>query len=267
MNKDEKEKLKLFFDLNGTIIYRNTHALELKGEKKIGQRFTCLRPGTIENLKKLADYYDFYIYSSMQRNNIDATVVEIFTGSGIKFVDIFDRTWNTKDPNPVQPYDTIRDMPRIWGHLEGVTPINSIVVDNEVRKVADIRYNSIIVPQITVDELKTSSTTRLDHMYTYLIELAKSEPKDVREYIKEHPYIIEEVVKGFDSLGIDKEDREVTLDFIYVDDKVVVLNNFKTRMNVIINLPLPPNFRIDKRVSFSCLILNKIPYKVEFPSP
>lgn len=269
MDKAEKEKLKLFFDLNGTIIYRNTRALELKGEKKIGQRFTCLRPGTIENLKKLSIYYDFYIYSSMQKNNIDATISEIFTGTDIKFIEIFDRSWNVKDPNPIQHYDTVRDMQRVWGYLKGVCPLNTIIIDNEIRKVEDCKSNAIIIPQISVEELKSHSTTRLDHITTYLIELAKADVKDVRDYMREHPYAIPELVSGLELVGLpNKEDmRDLILDFSYVDDKEISLNNFRTKMTVIIPLPLPKGFRIDKRVSFATLTLNKIPYKVEFSTP
>lgn len=268
MDGGDKKKLKLFFDLNGTIIYRNTRALELKGEKKIGQRFTCLRPGTIDNLKKLSEFYDFYIYSSMQLNNIEATITEFFTGIDIKFVEIFDRSWNEKDPNPIQHYDTIRNMQRVWTHLEerGVNSLNSILVDNEARKVESCKYNAIIVPQITIDELKLVSSLRLDHVTTYLLELAKNVGSDIKDYIKERPYIIPEVASGLESIGISgKEDiRDVTLDFSYVDNKEITLNNFKHKMTVIIPLPLPESFRIDKRVSFATLTINKIPYRVEF---
>lgn len=270
MDKAEGNKLKLFLDLNGTIIYRNARALELKGEKKIGQRYTCLRPGTIENMKKLMDFYDIYIYSSMEKKNIDATITELFAGTNIRIVDIFDRGWNIKDPNGSQPYDTIRDMQRIWIHLEakGVTPSNTILIDNEARKVEACKYNAIIIPQIAIEEIRLLSSTRLDHMTAYLIELAKSGVNDVRDYIKERPYLIPEVVNKIESIGLaNKEDmKDLILDFSHLDNKEVVLTNFKSKMIVIIPLPIPEGFRVDKRVSYAALALSKVTHRVEFPT-
>jgi hypothetical protein len=248
-------KRNLFLDLNGTLIYRNQIEQYFPNEKKLKQRYITLRPGTIEFLKQISPYYNLYIYSSMVRSNIN-DIIKLHL-SNINFVGIFDREWNKKDPDGDNEWDTVRDMQKIWTYLKnkGVNDRNSILIENESRKIKEVKSNSILIQSIDPKELRTENRQILEGLSKYLISLTKYKTKDIREILTKNPFDD----SNLNNLLIDKN---TSLELNYINGKEIGLINFKKGIVVRIKLPLPQDIQIDQKIPYSFLIVNKIEFHI-----
>lgn len=260
-----KRKRNLFFDLNGTLILRSQTEQHFKGEKKLKQRYITLRPGIIPVLAKLKEFYNFYIYSSMTKANIQETISEFFRG--VEFVEIFDREWNKRDPKGVNQWDTIRDMEKIWEYLKekGIDDTNTIIIENEARKVEEIKSNAIIVQSISPVELRNNSTEVADHLCDYLFKIAE-EKGDVKKILEKHPYVNDNLVKELEKIGISPESKitKAVLDISYVNEKEICLTNFPMGLIIKVKLPLKAGIQIDRQIPYSFLVLNKVAFELSF---
>jgi len=128
---------------------------------------------------------------------------------------VYDQSFCKKDPEGENKWDTIRDMTRIWttkSHSEK----NTILVDNETRKVKECPRNAIIVTQYEAKEVEKKVAGSLNLLEAYLTTMALSsefgnDDFDVRVYMEEHPFNEEDKQKEEtqkDSKGKDKDKDE-----------------------------------------------------------
>lgn len=268
MENPGKRKLKLFFDLNGTTIYRSQTEQHYPGEKKLKNRYITLRPGIIQALHDLSPYYDFYVYSSMTKDNIDETIKEFF--KDIQFEGIFDREWNKKDPNAVKGWETVRDLPRVWKNLEdkNINSTNSILIENEQRKVEEYKSNALIVRTIDAAELHGGKTDVAKNVCKYLISIAQKYEDDVTKVLEKYPYVDEVLTREFEKLGIPSDSKigHTMLEIAYINDKEVCLTNFKVGMTIKVKLPLKPGIQIDQKMPYSFILVNMLNHESSYSS-
>lgn len=65
--------------------------------------------------------------------------------------EIYDRRFNAHDPDGANPWDTTRDLPKIWsthGRVgAGFGPKNTVVVDDTPRKMRHMSAGLVVVPE------------------------------------------------------------------------------------------------------------------------
>jgi len=188
-NSSVKEKRLLLLDLNGTMIYRTEYPLRnAKPSLFVRSKYTYVRIGSPKFVQKMSQYFTVGVYSSVMSHNIEASLNAILPNWKRFISVVYDRNYNKKDPDPVKEWDTVRDMTKIWKPSSQFNSKNTILVDNESRKVQDCPENAIIVSQYEAADVENQVAGSLDGLEIYLERMAKSEEFqrdefDVKKYL------------------------------------------------------------------------------------
>lgn len=195
-------KLLILLDMNGTLLHRSKTVLggaarkadlslgRGKGGKGIHYYF---RPGARELVRTvcaLGDHVSVGFYTSMQVSNA-APAVAALTGERENASLVYPREFNVKDPRGENPWDTHRDLQRVWacegkvGHGFGAT--NTIMVDDTPRKMRHMPRNALLVPEFGEEAVERGGDAVLPDVLEYLVSLAAARPADVRDYMEMHP--------------------------------------------------------------------------------
>ena len=279
----EKQRYNVLLDLNGTLIYRTTKpVLDLPFGHHIKGKWYYRRLSSTPLLKELSKLANVYIYTSMIEHNVVSCLHSLYPDYKNFITGILDRRYNKPDPNGTESYDTVRDLDKIWNDQvlsKDIRPENTILVDNEARKVAEYSKNALIIPELGIEELKEGNTSVLDTLIVYLIKLVAKNPIDVREYLPLYPFpnsigvtVSTPIEAAFDKLAISIDTSKLgtlhrciekyscctlshcTVSIDYVDDKGVYLSELSKSLSVHVHFPLPTSMRIDKKIALSRLV-------------
>lgn len=181
----------LLVDLNGTLGHRCED--RLRGAKEdlfVRRKYYYLRPDIIPFLKEMSLHYDVAIYTSIQIQNVRAVMDAMDRNYRCYITKLYDQSFCKKDPQGINEWDTIRDMNKVWAH-SGNDITNTILLDNETRKFAEVPDNGIVVPEYGPQQARSKKRGTLSKLNNYLIELAtvtSTLNTDVRDFMKEFPY-------------------------------------------------------------------------------
>ncbi|KAF5835981.1 hypothetical protein DUNSADRAFT_6597 [Dunaliella salina] len=186
-------RILLLLDMNGTICYRSEERVagNVREDLYIRHKYYYKRRGIEEFVKQLAStgHFKVAVYSSMMSHNIQAGLNAIMNPqTRQQLLAILDRGMNKPDPTGKDPWDTVRDMRKVWRRLPEFGPKNTLLLDNEARKFAEDAANGIVVPEFGAAEVLGRKTNTLDSLTAYLLKMGESGPSDVREYLRSHPF-------------------------------------------------------------------------------
>ena len=116
-------------------------------------------------------------------------------GKGKGRVFVLDRTFNKRDPEGEERWDTMRDLESVWEQVlepAGYGPESTIVVDNEVRKVREVEDNALVVASFEAEgvagETQVEGYATMSALRTYLYDLLDEMEDDVRPVISSSPF-------------------------------------------------------------------------------
>ena len=212
MEAKKVQKVLVLLDMNETLILRKRFSIKcgfppnIDGTKKI-----YFRPGYAEFLEKLLlnPKAVVGIYSSMILANIDKCISGMLKHPKLvpykdKITLFFGRKYNVYDPEGKKRTDTMRDLRRIWKNPRckgSFNALNTVMIDNEARKVRTCKENSIIVDSFMAEHLidgKPNNHFYLEQLSEYIKKLLDECDKDIRVQMKDKPFVIDE--KGYNTI-------------------------------------------------------------------
>jgi len=207
-------KTLILLDFNGTLVYRdkNKEIIGRKADYKtgVGRSFArfFIRPGARELICHLLNdpRCKVAIYTSMMQHNC-AEIVEAFdrhfldmslaghfdevrVGSSVisshssvaqGIIRIFDRDYNSTDPEGENSWDTIRDFSKIFRDMQvqqmGFDISNTCLIEATPRKAKNVRANTIICPEYTKElaNSKNQNQRTLLALRTFIDEVLLTE--------------------------------------------------------------------------------------------
>jgi hypothetical protein len=264
-------KFAILLDLNGTLIYRSrTEIPDVKvPHKHLRGQYIYARPGAAEAIQKLSKHFDVYICTSMIMKNAVASIGVIFDSStsddnGVPpcITAILDRDYAKSDPSKDRgdPWDTIRDMDKIWNKIAPHGETTSILVDNELRKCLNAHRNCLLIPEVYVDELRNGDTTVLTELTEYFTRLRDTNTSDVRNYLEKHPIvqsisdgsITNDIERLFDEMRLNTANCTLSID--HIDGSELILIDFRNNLKAIVRLPLPNGVRLERKIALDRFI-------------
>jgi hypothetical protein len=126
-------------------------------------RHVYARPGAPQLLDWLLTqtHLQLALYTSMMDHNAKAILDHVWRclerkekilvggGSGDakepQGVWLLGRDWNKKDPLGKNDWDTMRDLDRVWKAHPQFDASNTVLIDNEARKVREVAHNAVLV--------------------------------------------------------------------------------------------------------------------------
>lgn len=219
-----KKKILLLLDMNGSMCYRTETPLRnVKHSLYLRSRYFYARGGLKDFLRALDSTKNFHIcvYTSMMEHNASGGLAALLGDKVSLIKKVFHRDYNKPDPKGENHWDTIRDMKKIYKYLDGFDEKNTILVDNEARKLRETPRNGIIVDEMSAEDARTAEKRPLLALQEYLEKLAKDSPTDVREYMKKHPFTgvcsedagntkLENVIEDLQSLSVEADTKKAT---------------------------------------------------------
>jgi len=183
------KRLLLLIDLNGVLLHRSEDRIDVvKEDLYIRNRYYYFRPGTSELLKVLSKHYCIALYSSVARYNM-VVVQNVLETGGFKFDHILDRSYNKKDEEGVEVFDTIRDFHKVWKET-GYDCTNTIMLDNDARKLREYPQIGIILPEFNEDCVRKRNVQLFLDLEDYLLTIAGTFNiiQDVSRWMETHPF-------------------------------------------------------------------------------
>jgi hypothetical protein len=195
MRSFDGTKLLLLIDLNGTMCFRTETKInpsQRKANLHVRNKFIYLRGGAESFLQTCSDRFNVCILTSMVKRNADAVLNLI--NSEKYLVKVFDRDYHKKDPEGAESWDTIRDMDKIFLEGNGMFGFhNTVLLDNETRKIRDFLPNGILVGEYGLKEATNDQKDSLLPIQEYLLQMAAGYRKgengfeDVRQWMEQNP--------------------------------------------------------------------------------
>ena len=138
------------------------------------------------------------IYSSMVYSNIQFCVDGMLRNKKLepfkeRFTLIFDKQYNSFEATKEKAHSTIRDLEKIWAdpRCSSFNETNTIVIDNDMRKVKKWKKNAIVVNSFAAEHLierKPNNYFYLNELKNYLINVLDNYDGDVRKQLISQPF-------------------------------------------------------------------------------
>ena len=192
MRSFDGSKLLLLVDLNGTMCFRTeTKIAQRQANLYIRKKHIYLRAGAESFLQTCSEHFNVCILTSMVKRNADAVLNLV--NSEQYLAKVFDREYHKKDPEGVESWDTVRDVEKIFLEENGIFGFhNTVLLDNETRKIRDFIDNGILVGEYGLEEATNDQQGSLLPIQEYLLKMAaayrKDGFKDVRQWMNETPF-------------------------------------------------------------------------------
>lgn len=192
MRSFDGSKLLLLVDLNGTMCFRTeTKIAQRQASLYIRKKHIYLRAGAESFLQTCSEHFNVCILTSMVKRNADAVLNLV--NSEQYLAKVFDREYHKKDPEGVERWDTVRDIEKIFLEQNGTFGYhNTVLLDNETRKIRDFIDNGILVGEYGLEEATNDQQGSLLPIQEYLLKMAaaykKDGFKDVRKWMNETPF-------------------------------------------------------------------------------
>lgn len=229
----------LLIDLNGTVIFRTEE--QIPGAKYTAAfrgKFYYARPDIISFLREMSKHYVVGIYSSVMRHNITTFLMAMDPNWKSYITYIYDRDFTKPDPNGENKWDTIRDMDKIWT-ISRHSELDTVLLDNEPRKVQEVVDNAIIVPEFGRAQVLNRSCL-LGDLQEYLVRLSESNPDDVRSYMKTKPWRdgwrVDEATTQLEILQISAVPFEITMSFDRCENGILYYKGASGNDNFVVKL-------------------------------
>ena len=108
-------------------------------------------------------------------------------------MDIYERKFNKPDPSGSESWDTMRDLPMVWGAVKpssarGFTAENTVVIDDTLRKMRELPHNVMVVPPFEEPAVRKDDDEALDYVKAYLDMLLDEEDDTVPATLKARPF-------------------------------------------------------------------------------
>lgn len=177
-------------DMNGTLLVRSKQRLA-------GREPDVSSSGMHYYVREHADalmewlrnqrYVVMAFYTSMRMSSAQPAVDLLCRGATI-----FDREFNQHDPSGDNPWDTMRDLNKVWQHVDGFDDTNTIVIEDTMRKMRDHPRNVVVVPSYTETTVLGGGDDALVGLPAYIHGLITAD--DVRQTIAANRYWSNSVV-------------------------------------------------------------------------
>lgn len=189
-------------DMNGTLLHRSKTKLSCRAQPvcEANKTFYYARPGAKDLLAFLLHAARtteegrrrvvFAFYTSMREENA-RPIADYLTGG--RRVDIYERKFNKPDPSGSESWDTMRDLPMVWGAVKpssarGFTAENTVVIDDTLRKMRELPHNVMVVPPFEEPAVRKDDDEALDYVKAYLDMLLDEEDDTVPATLKARPF-------------------------------------------------------------------------------
>ncbi|KAL0214493.1 hypothetical protein P9112_006677 [Eukaryota sp. TZLM1-RC] len=182
----------LLLDFNGTLVHRTKRRLRGTSPAKINKHYLYPRPGLMDFLQNLSPLFSICLYSSAQFRTIEPILTELNINQHIQRV--YDRRYNVRDVEEGEkPWDTKRDLNKIFDDTPEHDLSSVILVDNELRKMADFSDNGILISDYGDQEVFDKSPAALVQLTEYLTGLGEAwgnqSINDVRQFLLSKPFV------------------------------------------------------------------------------
>eukprot|EP00158_Paraphelidium_tribonemae_P005293 Partr_v1_DN27267_c0_g2_i1_m38518 len=188
----------LVFDLNGTLIDRLTH--HDRDKRKIvaaspdsvphdmsfNRTKVYLRPGVRDFLKAIPDEFAVGLWTSAFARTTMPIIANLFDGMHLErteflyFREECDNTRNYRVKNEC------KDLSKIWNVADTKwSAANTVLIDDSVHKARKQPRNHILIPEFDVSLDLLRQDSHLHSLLEYLVELSRTNPSDIRRYLKE----------------------------------------------------------------------------------
>lgn len=205
-------KYLLLLDINGCLCHRlNERATNREDSDFRYKSYNVYKRPNMEYFVRYLDKavskcsLEIYFYTSMMKHNAKALLRNLLPGAEHSHYQnrIFDRSWNinslSHDKNEKEckrsfktyneKRSTMRDLSKIWERLPEFNSSNTIVFDTSSDKCKNYMANSIIIPPLVdKDTLMIKEDDTLLKMTKYLTQMFDCQPRDVRIYLRNHPF-------------------------------------------------------------------------------
>lgn len=206
MEAKKPKSILVLLDMNETLIFRKRKIISCDKPPDItSSKHVYFRPGVYDFLSKLMSHpnIEVAIYSTMIMKNIKISVDfwlkdERLAPLKHRLTKLFDKSYNVRDPDEVKKTATMRDLKKIWkskicGKLYDAK--NTIIIDNEIRKVRNCLENAIVVDSFVENHLvdkKPNNVYYLNALADYILKIVGEFKGDVRKHLKETPFKIDQ---------------------------------------------------------------------------
>lgn len=200
------KKYLLLADMNGTLCHRTKEQVisPVIPDFQIKFNYVYRRPGVelFVKLMKSTPTIALCVCTSIFKRNAIPLLEEILPEDGQDLTKkLFHNKMTKPDPSGKNDWSTVRDMDKIWQDLSNYYgPTNTIILDNETDKCRDHLQNLILMPSF-INEDGLQNETVLDRLGEYLVQLGRSQPVDVRQYLQDNPFQSEDCAEEQDVYG------------------------------------------------------------------
>lgn len=187
---EQRRKILLLFDLDGTCCFRATKPIEnAPYDFFLTGSYIYTRPNIsdfISNIKGTG-MFDPFVCTSIMTPLAVKIVMAILPAHPEMKHKLLGRDTTKTDRNSVVHLATPTDLYAIWHQFPEYNEKNTIVLDDDPRKFLEHPYNGIVVPRFKEPEV-IEQNTLFNFVQKYLVELGAANPLDVREYIRARPF-------------------------------------------------------------------------------
>ncbi len=208
MESKVASRVLVLLDMNETLIYRKRERVKCGiPPNATGSKFLYLRPGYADLLYSLLSHprAQVAVYSSMMTKNIEFVVDVMLKDKRLlpfkhAFTWFFGKKFNVRDPEGEKRTDTMRDLNLIWedAACKGkYGPTNTVLIDNEARKVRSCPENAIVIDSFTASHLierMPNNTYYMGELAQYMTGLLDGFSGDVRKQLKEKPFVVDQAL-------------------------------------------------------------------------
>jgi len=201
----QTEKVLILLDMNETLILRRRELIECQTTPNLrAAKYVYFRPGYEDLLYKLLTHpkATVAIYSSMVLENINFCIDGMMSHERLAPLKTdltlyFDKRYNAKDTSKKKKTTTMRDLHKVWEDSKCMGAYgekNTIVIDNDQRKIRNHKENAIVVDTFAPEHLincKPNNHFYLNEFGDYLKNLLDDYKGDIREQLKNKPFKVD----------------------------------------------------------------------------
>lgn len=201
----QAEKVLILLDMNETLIVRRRNIIECQTVPDLrAVKNVYFRPGYEDFLYKLLTHpkATVAIYSSMVLENIKFCIEGMMSHERLaplkeNLTLYFDKQYNAIDKTKLKETATMRDLHKVWKDPKCMGVYgekNSIVIDNDHRKIRMHKENAIVVDSFTPEHLincKPNNHYYMNAFGDYLRKVLDEYKGDVRKQLKEEPFKVD----------------------------------------------------------------------------
>ena len=187
-------------DMNGTLIHRSKTPLPVSAKPAVvaNGMYYYARDHAEDLVQFLLDARKsedperrrvvFAFYTSMQESNAMPIVKYLARGQR---VDVYERKFNKDDPEGENAWDTMRDLPKVWGWpgkcARGFDETNTVVIDDTHRKMREHPSNVLVVPTYDEKSVRKGGDDALEYLQAY-VDALLDHADDVRVAVDDRPF-------------------------------------------------------------------------------